>query len=206
MFVLKYYNNPLVLRCKKVTKSLNYGKIVLTGEFKMNKKIIVILSIFVMLVMGFGVFATESNKSVPEKSDTPTCEIDFTEPKKKPIKQEPVVLLTNLVNPLAVVKSPCSYVGKRINVSARFNKFSTLGLDYKPAMRSSESHISFLIFRPDTNKNIPLSEMKLFVKRNLAEKYIELKEGDTIQFSGVVFSDALGDVWVDVDKLDKLNK
>ena len=47
--------------------------------------------------------------------------------------------------------------------------------------------------------------MKLFVKRGFAEKYIELKEGDSIQFSGVVFSNALGDVWVDVDKLDKLN-
>ena len=96
-------------------------------------------------------------------------------------------------------------MGKRINVSAKFNKFSTLGLDYKPAMRSSENYISFLIFRPDTDKKIPLPEMKLFVKRGFAEKYIELKEGDSIQFSGIVFSNALGDVWVDVDKLDKLN-
>ena len=102
------------------------------------------------------------------------------------------------------MKNPSAYINKRINVSAKFNKFSTLGLDYKPAMRSSENYISFLIFRPDTSKKIPLPEMKLFVKRELAEKYIELKESDNIQFSGIVFSNALGDVWIDVDKLDKL--
>ena len=173
----------------------------------MKKKINVLLSILFAVVLGFGAFAAETNFE-KDKPCTPPCEIEVSEPQKevKQVKQEPVVPLTNIVNPLNVVKSPNNYMNKRINVSAKFNKFSTLGLDYKPAMRSSENYISFLIFRPDTDKKIPLPEMKLFIKRNLAEKYIELKEGDSIQFSGVVFSNALGDVWVDVDKLDKLNK
>ena len=171
----------------------------------MKKKTNIILSILFTLVLGFGVFASETK--APEKENTPPCEIEVSEHAKevKQTKKAPVVRLTNLINPLYVVKSPKSYIGKRINVTAKFNKFATLGLDYKPAMRSSENYISFLIFRPDADKKIPLSEMKLFVKRDLAEKSIELKENDNIQFSGVVFSDALGDVWVDVDKLDKLD-
>ena len=175
----------------------------------MKKKISIIFSILFAVVLGFNVFAAENCAPTQENQATPPCEIEVSEPQKevKQVKQKPVVVpLTNLVNPLNVVKSPNNYINKRINVSAKFNKFSTLGLDYKPAMRSSENYISFLIFRPDTDKKIPLPEMKLFIKRNVAEKYIELKEGDCIQFSGVVFSNALGDVWVDVDKLDKLNK
>ena len=168
----------------------------------MKKRLSVLLSILFAVIIGFSTF------SVATEPSAPPCEIEVSEQQKdtKQVQQTPVVPLTNLVNPINVVKNPNAYINKRINVSAKFNKFSTLGLDYKPAMRSSENYISFLIFRPDTDKKIPLPEMKLFIKRNLAEKYIELKEGDSIQFSGVVFSNALGDTWVDVDKLDKLNK
>ncbi|MCD8378356.1 MAG: hypothetical protein LUB59_06175 [Candidatus Gastranaerophilales bacterium] len=119
-------------------------------------------------------------------------------------EQTHTVPLTNLVNPIDVVKRPTAYMGKKINVSARFDKFATLGLDYKPAMRSSETYISFLIMRTDTDKNIPLSEMKLFIKRTAAEKLIDLKEGDKVQFTGTVFSTALGDPWIDVEKLEKI--
>ena len=86
-------------------------------------------------------------------------------------------------------------------MEAKFDKFSTLGLDYKPAFKSSEEYISFLIKRDDTSFNIPLSEMKLFIKRKTAEKFIDLKTNDEIEIKGVVFSDALGDAWVDVNEL-----
>ena len=63
------------------------------------------------------------------------------------------------VNPLDVIARPNFYMNKNIKIKAKFDKFSTLGLDYKPAMRSSEKYISFLIQRPDvTDHNIPLSE------------------------------------------------
>jgi lysyl-tRNA synthetase class II len=91
-------------------------------------------------------------------------------------------------------------------MNATFDKFATLGLDYKSAMRSSEEYISFLILRDDTEHDIPLSEMKLFLKRELAEKHIDLKTNDKIQITGTVFSDALGDVWIDVNSLVLIKK
>ena len=51
-----------------------------------------------------------------------------------------------------------------------------------------------------TDHNIPLSELKIFIKRAEAEKYIELNSGDVIEFSGKVFSNALGDPWMDAEK------
>ena len=105
------------------------------------------------------------------------------------------------VKPLSVVNSPSTYLNKSIIMNARFDKFSTLGLDYKPAFKSSEEYISFLIKRDDTSFNIPLSEMKLFLKRSTAEKFIDLKTNDEIEITGTVFSDALGDAWVDVNEL-----
>lgn len=113
---------------------------------------------------------------------------------------------TESVKPLAVVKNPKLYLDKTITMNARFAMFSTLGLDYKPAFRSSENYISFLIKRDDTTYDVPLSEMKLFIKREEAEKFIDLKTNDEISITGKVFSDALGDTWIDVSKLVLVKK
>ncbi len=111
------------------------------------------------------------------------------------------------VAPLNVVAAPQKYLNKTIVMKATFDKFSTLGLDYKKAMRSSSDYIGFLIQRDDVDDhNVPLSEMKLFVKRDYAEKFIELDTGDKIQITGKVFSNALGDPWVDVNKITILQK
>lgn len=102
---------------------------------------------------------------------------------------------------LDIVAHPERYLNKRVKIKAKFDKFSTLGLDYKPAFKSSEKYITFLIKRDDvTNHTIPLSELKNFLERSVAEKYIDLKQGDEIEYSGVVFSNALGDAWIDVEK------
>lgn len=106
---------------------------------------------------------------------------------------------------LDIVANPAKYLNKYVKVKAKFDKFSNLGLDYKPAFRSSEKYISFLIKRDDViNHTIPLSEMKIFMQRSEAEKYIDLEVGDEIEFSGFVFSNALGDVWIDVEKFTVL--
>ena len=106
----------------------------------------------------------------------------------------------NSVNPLDLVSRPNFYLNKYVKIRAKFDKFSTLGLDYKPAMRSSEKYISFLIQRPDiADHNIPLSELKIFLDRTKAEKFIDLNSGDVIEFSGKVFSTALGDPWMDAE-------
>lgn len=107
---------------------------------------------------------------------------------------------------LSIVNSPKEYLGKVVTINAKFDKFSTLGLDYKPAFKSSEEYISFLIKRDDTTYDIPLSEMKLFLKREEAEKHIDLKVNDEIQITGTVFSDALGDAWIDVSNLTLIKK
>ena len=105
------------------------------------------------------------------------------------------------ISPLDLVARPNFYFNKNVKIRAKFDKFATLGLDYKPAFRSSEKYISFLIQRPDvTDHNIPLSELKIFLNRTEAEKHIDLNSGDIVEFQGRVFSTALGDPWMDVDK------
>ena len=125
---------------------------------------------------------------------------------QKPVSQQVSTSQGIYVKPLTVVNSPSTYLNKSIIMEAKFDKFSTLGLDYKPAMKSSEEYISFLIKRDDTSFNIPLSEMKLFLKRSTAEKFIDLKTNDEIKITGKVFSDALGDSWIDVQKLVVIKK
>ncbi len=111
------------------------------------------------------------------------------------------------VNPLNIVANPSKYLRRNVRIKAKFDKFSTLGLDYPPAMRSSEKYISFLIQRPDiVDHNIPLSELKIFLKKEVAEKNIDLDAGDEIMFSGKIFSTALGDAWMDVDNFKVINK
>lgn len=110
-------------------------------------------------------------------------------------------------SPLSVVASPQKFLNKTVTMKATFDKFSTLGLDYKKAMRSSSDYIGFLIQRDDVvDHNVPLSEMKLFIKRDYAEKFIELDTGDKIQITGKVFSTALGDPWIDINKITILQK
>jgi hypothetical protein len=125
----------------------------------------------------------------------------------QPAVQETIATTTStLTAPLAVVNNPTAYLNKTVTMEAKFDKFSTLGLDYKSAYKSSEEYISFLIQREDTQFNIPLSEMKLFLKRDVAEKFIDLKTDDVISITGTVFSDALGDTWIDVTDLKIVKK
>ncbi len=111
------------------------------------------------------------------------------------------------VNPLELISNPDRYLRRYVRVRGKFDKFSTLGLDYPPAMRPHDKYISFLIQRPDvTNHNIPLSELKIFLKKEVAEKNIDLDAGDEVEFTGKIFSTALGDPWMDVDNFKVVNK
>lgn len=127
-------------------------------------------------------------------------------PQTKPAAQAVQATQAITATPLGIVNSPSNYLNKNVIMKAKFDKFSTLGLDYKPAFKSSDDYISFLIKRDDTNHDIPLSEMKLFLKRDLAEKFIDLKTNDEIEIRGKVFSDALGDAWIDVSQLTVIKK
>ena len=156
------------------------------GEFKMKK---IKTFIFVLtIIFGINAFA-----STPVQTKSLLTNQIQTNTNKNYIAQNSLT-----VNPLNIVARPSFYLNKTVKIRAKFDKFSTLGLDYKPAYRSSENYITFLIQRPDVlDHNIPLSELKIFISRTEAEKYIELNSGDIVEFSGKVFSTALGDPWMD---------
>ncbi len=157
----------------------------------MNMNKIKTLILILAITAGINVFAATSGYTVVNASGVQTQSTSKT-------------YVT--VNPLDIVARPNFYLNKNVKIKAKFDKFSTLGLDYKPAMRSSQDYISFLIQRPDvTDHNIPLSELKIFLNRTEAEKYIELNSGDIVEFSGKVFSNALGDAWMDVDKFSVIS-
>lgn len=152
-----------------------------------------IIALAALLSLGIGVFSNNhcSHAAAPTVISTPSMpQVQYID-----------------VNPLNIVANPSKYLQRNVRIKAKFDKFSTLGLDYPPAMRSSEKYISFLIQRPDVvDHNIPLSELKIFLKKEVAEKHIDLDAGDEVMFSGKIFSTALGDAWMDVDDFKVTNK
>jgi len=153
------------------------------------KKFSIILALVISLGIGAGVYSQTTTTAVT-KATASNYAVQYTN-----------------VNALDVVASPFKFLHRNIRIKAKFDKFSTLGLDYPPALRASDKYISILIQRPDVaDHNIPLSEMKIFLKKELAEKNISLDAGDEIEFTGRVFSTALGDAWMDVDSLKIINK
>lgn len=130
-----------------------------------------------------------------------------TAPAAKQTTSSQTQVQTVRVTPLALVADPKEFLTKKIIMDGKFDKFSTLGLDYKKAFRDSNSYIGFMIQRDDVaDHNVPLSELKLFLKREYAEKFVDLNTGDKISMTGVVFSNALGDAWVDITNIQILQK
>ncbi len=153
---------------------------------------ILVLSLIISAGIGFGVNQVNSAPvATPVKVSAPSS------PQSQYID----------VKALELVSNPYKYKNRNIRVQGKFDKFSTLGLDYPAAMRSHEKFISFMIQRPDiANHNIPLSELKIFLTKEMAEKNIDLNTGDEIIFTGKIFSTALGDPWMDVDNLKVIKK
>lgn len=110
----------------------------------------------------------------------------------------------SLINPLDLVSDPPKYLNQFVKIEGTFDRYTTLGLDYKPAFRDSKDYITFLIRRPEVKQKkniIPLSELKMIIARKTAEKYTNLESGDNVVIFGKVFSSALNDPWVDVDHI-----
>ncbi len=173
----------------------------------MKKFNILVVSVALMMFVG-GVGSTQlmaanAPAKQPAKAKVAPANKSFTTlPAKstKPVVVTPAQNYTyTSVKPLDLVAHPNAFVNKRVKIRAKFDKFSSLGLDYKPAMRSSQKYITFLICRDNVTNVIPLSELKNFLKRDVAEKNIDLETGDVIEYSGLVFSNALGDVWLEVE-------
>jgi len=122
---------------------------------------------------------------------------------------KPVIENAQPVTTEELVTSPQSYLGKDVKFKAKFSSFSNLALDYKPAYRSSKTHFSFLVLRPDSQ--IPFSELKLAMeipkeKDPDATTMATLKGGDEIEVIGKVFSSALDEPWVDVYNIKQLSE
>ena len=169
-----------------------------------NKIKLIIFTVVISVGLGLATNAAVKNVQVPTKVSPKTTAQAVT------AVQKPAAAKTSFAyedaNALSIVVNPTKYLNKHVKIKAKFDKFSTLGLDYKPAFRSSEKYITFLIKRDDViNHTVPLSEMKNFLLREEADKYVDLKPGDDIEYSGTVFSDALGDAWVNVEKFIVLN-
>ncbi len=168
-----------------------------------------IMSVIASMVLAGGLFAFAATTPQPVNLDTTAVQKAQTKAVQSNIPPSDANQYV-CVKPLDVVANPDMYLNKKIKFRAAFDKFSTLGLDYKPALRDSQKYISFLIKRDDvTDHTIPLSEMKIFIKRTEAEKFIDLDSGDIIEVYGKVFSNALTDPWIDTDKLivvEKKNK
>lgn len=156
-----------------------------------------------------GILACFMVFSITVLNSTNAAENIAAKKKQKPemqiLKQEPAPCNTVVyleTKPLDVVANPARYLNQNIKMDATFDKFSTLGLDYKPALRENANYIGFLIQRDDVvDHDVPLSEMKLFLKKEYAEKLLDLETGDKIQIKGKVFSNALSDPWIDVDEI-----
>jgi len=125
-------------------------------------------------------------------------------------KQKPIKLKHAKYEPtktLAVVQTPDKFLNKPIEIEGVFSSFSSLGLDYKKALRPAKQYITLLIYRPDvTHHKIPLGELKLFFPREYSDSVMKLEAGDKISIKGSVFSTALGDPWMDAEQIVVLEK
>jgi hypothetical protein len=154
------------------------------------KKFIVNILTVLCLTVGIGVSNNAVSQNAPQKTQPTTT------------SQAAVY-----AQPLEILNNAQKYLNKPVKIQAKFNRFTTLGLDYPKALRSSENYISFIVQRNDVvDHDVPLSEMKLFMERKLAESFIELDTNDKIKIDGVMFSNALGDVWIDVNKIQIVEK
>lgn len=107
-----------------------------------------------------------------------------------------------VVAPLDLVKTPETYLDQYVAFEGTFNRFSDMGLDYQKAFRDSRDYVSMLILRPDVkHHDIPLSELKLFFPRKKSEDVSDMDTGDVVSIRGQVFSNALGEPWVDIQEI-----
>ena len=177
----------------------------------MRNKIIVAVAVFVLgFTFSSTLLSVNAEGGKVQKTTVTTVEKEEKAVLNKKLQKAPQMQPQQTevvsVKPLDLIENPDKYLNKKVKISASFDKFSILGLDYKPAMRSSENYITFLVQRPNVSNDIPLSELKNFLSRDMAEKFIDLNNGDVIEYTGTVFSSALGDAWVDVDSLTVIKK
>jgi hypothetical protein len=111
------------------------------------------------------------------------------------------VCLGEPVELVDLVSEPSKFLGKKIVLEGEFYSFSTLALDYEPAMRSSKDFIGLVLARPDQTE-IPLVELKIAASlKSFKEKNINLEHGNKLAIKGKVYAVSLGEPWMDVEEI-----
>ena len=111
------------------------------------------------------------------------------------------VCLGEQVKLVDLVSEPSKFLGKKIVLEGEFYSFSTLALDYEPAMRSSKDFIGLVLARPDQTE-IPLVELKIAASlKSFKEKNINLEHGNKLAIKGKVYAVSLGEPWMDVEEI-----
>ncbi len=182
-------------------------------HLKMNK-ITFRAATIAMAIMAIGSLGGRPIHAAPASTTKPTTTKPAAE---KPVEKaaekaakptpEPVIENVQSVNAEQLVDKPHDYLNKNVKFVANFFAFSSLALDYKPALRPAKTHLSFLVLKD--NSHIPLSELKLAMaipKEKDAENTLlaKLKDGDQLEITGKVFNTALDEPWVDVLRLKLL--
>ena len=163
------------------------------------KKIICI--VLALILCQLGAFSSELSARKQKIENTKLKDTDKKTDKKEIINEAEYESI--LVG--ALLDNPKDFIDKKIKLRGKFSSFTTLALDYEPALRKSKDYISLCIFRPDSK--IPLSELKLAyplkeAKENLVIR--DLEEGDVLEIYGKVFSSALDEPWVDILSIKKI--
>lgn len=164
----------------------------------------------VVALFSFGLPADAQNSAAKPAVKPAADKSEKTAVAKDTAKPAPEPVIENVVSCSAedLVAKPHEFMGKNVKFNANFFAFSNLALDYKPAFRASKTHLSFLILRG--KGHVPLSELKLAMaipkeKDPDTQLLATLKDGDSLEITGKVFSAALDDPWVEILKLKKLN-
>ena len=168
-----------------------------------NKPYFLLQAICFLLLFSFQppTFSFDDRYLVVKSKDSKADKKEEPEVKKEPINEseyEPVLVG-------ALLENPEKYLNKKIKFRGKFSSFTALALDYEPAMRASKDYISICIFSNDSK--VPLSELKLaFPVKEAKENQVirELEESDLIEIYGKSFSAALGEPWVDILEIKKL--
>jgi hypothetical protein len=129
---------------------------------------------------------------------------------KAATKAAPEVPIENVVNvsTTELVDKPHEFLNKNVKFTAKFFAFTTLPLDYKPAMKSSKTHLGLLVLRPESRT--PFSELKIAMpmpkEKDPANSLLtSLKDGDVVEITAKVFGTPMDEPWVDVLRLKRIS-
>jgi len=168
-----------------------------------------ILSLFALtnLFAGTNSYGAAKTKAPVAKSTSDKASEKTDKPITKAPPEAPIENVVN-VSTTELVDKPHDYLNKNVKFTAKFFSFTTLPLDYKPAFKSSKTHLGLLVLRPESRT--PFSELKIAMampkdKEPTNALLAGLKDGDGVEITAKVFGVPLDEPWVEVLRLKKIS-